>query len=208
MSTETKINANYDQFIGYYPKFFTDEHCDTYVKWWDMVQSVRMTQAISKSIDAYQRDLNPRWRKDNQLEFPHDMVLIDEDFHAELHNGPLWEGLTIAYEDYANEYNISEELRSYCWKMHKVLPKQGYHHWHHEHGAEDPTRVLVWMIMIHPADEGGETEFLHQSKRMKLAKGDLIIWPAGFTHAHRGSPPLEGWKMYITGWFKVLSARF
>ena len=30
----------------------------------------------------------------------------------------------------------------------------------------------------------------------------LLIWPAGYTHTHRGNPPLEGQKTYITGWFE------
>ena len=38
--------------------------------------------------------------------------------------------------------------------------------------------------------------------------GKLLIWPAGFTHMHRGNPPLEGEKMYITGWFTVARVDF
>ena len=26
-------------------------------------------------------------------------------------------------------------------------------------------------------------------------------WPAGYTHMHRGNPPLDGEKMYVDGWF-------
>jgi hypothetical protein len=39
--------------------------------------------------------------------------------------------------------------------------------------------------------------------RVTPVVGRTIIWPAGFTHMHRGNPPLEGEKMYITGWFNV-----
>ena len=50
-------------------------------------------------------------------------------------------------------------------------------------------------------EEGGETEFLHQSKRFKQEVGQTLIWPVGFTHQHRGNPVLQGEKVYITGWF-------
>ena len=39
--------------------------------------------------------------------------------------------------------------------------------------------------------------------RIEPKVGQLTIWPAGFTHKHRGNPPLEGQKTYITGWFEL-----
>ena len=62
---------------------------------------------------------------------------------------------------------------------------------------------MAWMVCLQPAEEGGETEFLFQSKRIKLDVGSLLIWPAGYTHKHRGNPPLKGRKIYITGWFHI-----
>ena len=32
-------------------------------------------------------------------------------------------------------------------------------------------------------------------------KNKLIIFPSGFTHIHRGNPPLTGSKLYMTGYF-------
>ena len=49
--------------------------------------------------------------------------------------------------------------------------------------------------------KGGETEFLYYKKRVEPEQGKLIIWPAGYTHAHRGGLVLEGNKYVITGWF-------
>tara|TARA_B110000977_G_C10900447_1_gene425065 strand:- start:544 stop:753 length:210 start_codon:yes stop_codon:yes gene_type:complete len=59
------------------------------------------------------------------------------------------------------------------------------------------------MIIIEAPSRGGETEFLYQSMRVEPKVGQLTIWPAAFTHKHRGNPPLEGRKTYITGWFDV-----
>ena len=60
------------------------------------------------------------------------------------------------------------------------------------------------MVVIESPERGGETEFLHQSMRIEPKVGQLVIWPAGFTHKHRGNPPLEGQKTYITGWFQMV----
>ena len=61
---------------------------------------------------------------------------------------------------------------------------------------------MAWMVCLQPAEEGGETEFLFQSKRIKLDVGSLLIWPAGYTHMHRGGF-LTGdiTKYIVTGWF-------
>ena len=55
-------------------------------------------------------------------------------------------------------------------------------------------------MYLNDVEEGGETEFLYQSRRVKPKRGRLAIWPAQFTHMHRGNPPLSGDKYVITGW--------
>ena len=54
--------------------------------------------------------------------------------------------------------------------------------------------------------EGGETEFLYQSKRFQPKRGQFLIWPAGFTHVHRGNPPLSGEKYISTSWLENINA--
>ena len=49
-------------------------------------------------------------------------------------------------------------------------------------------------------EEGGETEFLYINKRIKAEQGRLIIFPASFTHTHRGNPPIGQDKYIIATW--------
>lgn len=81
----------------------------------------------------------------------------------------------------------------------------GYHHWHSEiypqnASCETLHRVLLWMFYLNDVDEGGETEFLYQDRRIAPKKGRLVIAPAGFTHTHRGNVPVSGDKYIATSW--------
>jgi len=88
-------------------------------------------------------------------------------------------------------------------KIQKTIPSGGYHVWHCENSSiQNKGRQIAWMLYLNDIEEGGETEFLYLSKRIKPKTGRLIIWPAGWTHTHRGNPPLKGEKYIITGWME------
>jgi hypothetical protein len=53
-------------------------------------------------------------------------------------------------------------------------------------------------------EEGGETEFLYLSQRVKPKTGRLVIFPSGYVHTHRGNPPLSGEKYIMTGWIEFM----
>jgi len=111
------------------------------------------------------------------------------------------------YPYYRNKYAALEQLPEHFIrdiKIQKTEPGEGYHVWHFEN-AEIAylRRVLVYMVYLNDVDEGGETEFLYQGKRIKPKQGRLVLWPAGFTHLHRGNPPISNTKYIITGWLEV-----
>ena len=91
-------------------------------------------------------------------------------------------------------------------KMQKTLPSQGYHVWHMEHsaGMDSYRSICAWALFLNDVEEGGELEFLYQSKRIVPKTGDFVLWPAGYTHQHRGNPPLKGEKYIYTGWLDSL----
>jgi len=59
------------------------------------------------------------------------------------------------------------------------------------------------MLYLNDNFEGGETEFIYQKDRIKPRKNRLLIWPAAYTHVHRGNPPINGDKYIITGWVEM-----
>ena len=88
-------------------------------------------------------------------------------------------------------------------KIQKTKPTEGYHVWHCEHdGRLFGSRLLLVMCYLNDVEEGGETEFLYQSRRIKPKQGTIVICPSSFTHTHRGNPPLTGNKYMINGWIE------
>ena len=134
----------------------------------------------------------------------------DYDTHRDLGDLDLTNAINLALNSSMAEYIElfptlkACSIRSTRQKIQKTLPKEGYHVWHFENGSLDTSdRVVAWTIYLNDVEEGGETEFLYQSKRVKAKKGDICIFPANFLYPHRGNPPLSGTKYIITGWFNL-----
>ena len=86
-------------------------------------------------------------------------------------------------------------------KLKQIPAGGGFHAWHYETGALEVTaRQFVVQLYLNDDFDGGETEFLYQQRREEAVAGDVIIFPASFTHTHRGNPPLGGTKYIATSW--------
>ena len=112
----------------------------------------------------------------------------------------------MALDEYLRQTDITEFHKNLIYtgmKIQKTLPKEGYHVWHVEWNStsfDQLQRCLVYSIYLNDVEEGGETEFLHFSKRVKPKTGRIVIWPAAFPYVHRGNPPLSGEKYMLTSW--------
>ena len=86
-------------------------------------------------------------------------------------------------------------------KLKQIPAGGGFHAWHYETGAlEVAARQFVVQLYLNDDFDSGETEFLYQQRREEAVAGDVIIFPASFTHTHRGNPPLGGTKYIATSW--------
>ena len=82
-------------------------------------------------------------------------------------------------------------------------PTGGYKEWHCErstHMSPMSARHLVFMTYLNDVNDAGETEFLYQNLKVKPRKGLTVIWPADWTHFHRGIPSPTEEKYIVTGW--------
>ena len=67
------------------------------------------------------------------------------------------------------------------------------------------TRVFGWMIFLNTIQDGGGTMFTQQNCLIiRPREGDLYIWPAHWTHMHKGVKAPTETKYIITGWCNFL----
>lgn len=77
----------------------------------------------------------------------------------------------------------------------------GFKKWHFENsGKAVADRILVFMTYLNDVEDGG-TDFYYQKIKSPCKKGLTLIWPAGFTHTHKGQISKTKDKYIITGWF-------
>jgi hypothetical protein len=79
----------------------------------------------------------------------------------------------------------------------------GFKLWHSERSANVIYRHLVFMTYLNDLEDGG-TEFFYQGITIKAEKGLTLIWPADWTHTHKGQISNTTEKYIITGWFQLI----
>tara|TARA_R110000772_G_scaffold145599_1_gene255660 strand:- start:23 stop:631 length:609 start_codon:yes stop_codon:yes gene_type:complete len=197
--TEIKKESKIENFIGMYDNYITEEECNKAIKLFE--NQYKFNKTMNRQVFE---NASPLHKKDDQFFANSDNIVVWwEELKSMIHN------FDNAFKDYQEKtgafsaYQVPFHFTSL--KIQKTLPTEGYHVWHIEHGAgfDNASRAFVYSIYLNDVEEGGETEFLHFSKRVKPKKGRIVIWPASFPYVHRGNPPLSGEKYILTSWMNL-----
>ena len=119
--------------------------------------------------------------------------------------GQYHQHLSSCLDNYIEKYKHINQIKRFSMSEHyniqKYIPGGGFKKWHFENGDMDK-RVLVFMTYLNDVENGG-TEFLYQNLTTPAQKGLTLIWPAGFTHTHRGVISQTQTKYIATGWYSI-----
>jgi hypothetical protein len=196
--------SEFKNFIGIFHNATTKKECDKIINHFDNVQDLNLTVKRTKF-----ENINSTLKNNNIYQF----INEDDELLMQANKsilGNFIKNLDEAYNLYKKKYDIMDNLEIHKLnmdvKIQKTIPGEGYHVWHCENaGVATSRRLLLCMMYLNDVEEGGETEFLHQSLRVKPKAGTIVICPAYFTHLHRGNPPLKGSKYMINGWVEFLA---
>lgn len=171
--------------IAVFKKAFTDKECAFFINAWHMY-------------------------KENNQTFHHGHEDVTDErvslLNCYTENRDLGGFIERVWEHYPKYVNKFKTLSTMPVQINSVKIQrtnigEGYHIWHHESSSPAyMNRLWVAMLYCNTVDEGGETEFLTQSVRLKATAGDLVIFPASYTHIHRGNPPISNEKYIVTSW--------
>ncbi len=190
--------SNSDYF-GVYDKALSDYECELIVNIFEKSPQRNGIVFLSGSDIAIER---PEYKKSKELI---DTRFSDGKQISNILNTRLGECLqkynleqpqltTIATWTVANPYNVQKYDGE----------EEGYKDWHMEHGphAGQNKRIMAWMFYLNDAKSG--TEFMNYPT-VQAKRGRCVIWPAGWTHVHRGVTPNKGLKYIATGWVHFVS---
>jgi hypothetical protein len=191
--------SNIKDFIGVYDGYIPDQACD------EAIELFNKYNEFNKVFSRFTSEGSTQDIKNDKQLFCNPEDLTEEEFNVNKLK-LLMVNFDLALRHYYTETNIkkytSENIVTDYVKIQKTLPSQGYHVWHIEHNEikDMQKRVLAYTIYLNTVEDGGETEFLLQSQRVKAVKGRICIFPATFPYVHRGNPPLSGEKYIATSW--------
>jgi len=198
--TMLEKTVNIKNFIGVYDNYITKEECNKAIK-------------LFENQNKFNNTVNRIGSEKSSI-----LTKQDQQFFAFGNNVDVWWeelkpmmfNFDLAWKHYIKNVGADDAYNGGPFyytslKIQKTLPTEGYHVWHVEHGKgfQNEPRAFVFSVYLNDVEDGGETEFLHFSKRVKPKTGRIVIWPAAFPYLHRGNPPLSGEKYILTSWMML-----
>jgi hypothetical protein len=186
------MNVTHKDHISIIDGVIEKEICDKIIELYDLYDSVHGSLKSS----SYGMSETSLTRNDT-------CIFCTEDLFPSIRNY-INEVVHCCFDEYRKEFfqaeSVSIDFNEV--KLQKTPIRGGFHSWHAEvHDMATIERCMVWMIYLNDIPENeGETEFLWQKVRVQPKAGRVVLWPAFFTHVHRGNPVYTHPKYIATGW--------
>ena len=198
---EKKFEVDEQTFIG--GGYMSEEICDEVLDFYNNNKSLHISGTIGSdekndgSQNKFDRIVNVEAKKCTQLNIiPNAQELTLYNIHLQA----ILDDYKQKYKwvDFVNTYDIIENMTIQHYK-----PGEGFYKWHTENTgySYNLNRHLVFMTYLNDVENGG-TEFYHfPDLKIQARKGLTLIWPAGWTHTHKGVISNVDEKYIITGWY-------
>lgn len=196
------MQSEHKDFIATYDGVFPEGFCE------HLISEFERYAEQGAGVDRQDGEGALRHIKDDHQIFLNGRNLEFEPFEGQRVVDVFFQGLQACFDEYSKKYSVlqSDAMSTRTMKFQRTSPGGGYHIFHCEQGSGDSNnRGLVYMLYLNPLspEQCGETEFVYQQKRIAPKGNTMVLWPAAFTHAHRGNPVYaDGIKYIVTGWFK------
>ena len=183
--------------IGYYQNAIPSLLCDDVLTYYDTnQQDVFESEIANRNVSGTIK--HNKLRVSNELELS--PFKSDELYNKLLDAIHIFVQKYIA--TYPAVYNIIKDGGYERFSIIRYEPGVGHYGYHTDNdGLVISNRVLSVIVYLNDVIEGGETEFAYVDKIIKPSKGDVIVFPSGWTHLHKGNMPISNSKYICVTWF-------
>ena len=189
-------------FIGIYDNAISSYNCKEIIKWFETNPVKRgsvMFEDGSGTIDT-------RLKSDWEVEDSYKTLFSNNSFVDIIIRDALCKYTPVYRKSYPSVDNIDPWNVCNIYNIQKYDPGDGYHALHCENCNEATLhRVMAWMIYLNTVTDEGGTYFSSYDKTLEAKEGRLVIWPAYFTHTHKGVVSKTQTKYIATGWYSLVS---
>ena len=198
---EKKFEVDNQTFIGGW--YMSEEICDEVLNFYNSNKSSQVSGvvAVGDKTDDVEKKIDPildvETKKCTQLDvIPYAQELTLYNIHLQA----ILDSYKQKYKwvDSVGTYDIIENMTIQHYK-----PGEGFYKWHMENNGIGETlyRHLVFMTYLNDVENAGTEFYYFPDLNIQAKKGLTLIWPAGWTHTHRGVISDIDEKHIITGWF-------
>jgi hypothetical protein len=179
-------------FINKFSNAYPKESCNNLIRWFEENKKIAKSGSYGSKNQL------------NNLEICLHLKHVNE-FYG------LGKSLNKCVKQFTKIYpEVNKDLER--WNIHPFIQLMKYeagNFYHKVHCENDGNkdhlqRAFAWMIFLNTIKKGGGTEFIYQNIIAKPLAGDFYIWPAGWTHLHRGVNAPHEEKYILTGWINYL----
>ena len=193
--TELPRSSSEPNFIGAW-MIEPSTICDDLIAYFDANSHLRLEGRVGNQVN-----LEAKNSMDLSIK-PKDLLLPQNEVFAR-----YFDLLFGCYQDYQVQWPFlkvfAEELHIGTFNIQRYKRGQHFQKVHTERsGLSSLHRLFAWMTYLNDvsAEDGGATVFTHYDLTIQPKKGLTLIWPAEWTHAHKGSVLRANSKHIVTGW--------
>ena len=185
----TNLNPN---FIGSW--LIDPLICDEIITYYERNKKKQKLGSTSRGRNLEVKNRNDISLTPKELTLPENKIYMD-----------YFKSLFECYKDYNIQWpffkSIVNDLDIGMFNIGKYTTGQHFQKIHCERsGLSTLHRILAFMTYLNDVKEGGSTYFNHYDLDINPKKGLTLIWPAEWTHSHKGNILKSGVKYIITGW--------
>jgi len=203
MMNSTMTKSSFDDFIGVWDNFVPAPFCDQLVEYGNSHLDEVSAHTVHGGSDFDANIMDGATMYSGNLHRDDKSFLLN--YASDKWSAQVNQFLKSCAIHYVHKYSQIKNvgLSSTDIKFQRTEPGGGYHLWHYENASFGFShRELTWMIYLNDVEDGGETEFMYQKRRIKPTKGTVVIFPACMTHVHKGNLLLgDNNKYIVTGWY-------